>query len=50
MPAPRLNDEAGEGLPQKEQTPQDELTPADREAMERAEMRGEVFARIIPPR
>jgi hypothetical protein len=49
MPAPQLNDEAGGDLPQKEQAPQDELTPADREAMEQAEMRGEVFARVIPP-
>ena len=50
MPAPQLNDEAGDGPPQKEQTPQDDLTPAEHEAMEQAEMRGDVFARVIPPR
>jgi hypothetical protein len=44
-----MNDtEAGDGPLQEEQTPQEELIPADLEAMEQAEMRGEVFARVIP--
>jgi hypothetical protein len=42
MSAPKVND------PEDAPNEPEGLTPADREAMEQAEMRGEVFARVVP--